>query len=91
MDNILESLIDNKEQYDTLVEELRKDQLEELPTKSYKGNCTKEYTEKIVNLYIDREFSKIQDIEFPATIENPISEKSCVNEFLSFRKSPCLK
>lgn len=86
MEDILNTLITDINQYNDLREELRKDQLEYLPTKTYKGNCTKEYTEKIVNLYIDREFNKIQGIEFPVTTENPISDKSCVNEFLNLQK-----
>lgn len=86
MEDILHTLIDNPIQYNTLVEELRRDQIDELPNRTYKGNCTKEYCEKIVNLYIDREFNKIQNIEFPVTTEKPISDKSCLNEFLSLQK-----
>lgn len=53
----------------------------ELPNKKYKGNCTKEYCDIIVNHFFDREFKRIQHIDFPPTYSMVISDKSLMNEY----------
>jgi len=55
----------------------------ELPNRNYVGNCTKEFCDKIVDEFIDREFEKIQSINFPKTRENPITDDMCKKEFMT--------
>lgn len=59
--------LSNKErlEFDKLYEEYQFDKANVLPTKPYVGNCSKEFTEKIVQKYWKREFDKIQTVEFP--------------------------
>lgn len=56
---------EEKLSFNELYEEYLFDVKNVLPTKSYVGNCSKEFTEKIVEKYWKREFNKIQDIDFP--------------------------
>lgn len=58
-----------------------------LPTKPYKGNCTKEFCDRLVEMYIDREFDRIQDWDFPSTMSKEITLKECSNEFDKLKTS----
>jgi hypothetical protein len=51
------------------------------------ANCTKEYSEELVRKFSQREFEKIQNIEFPAQYENPIEVEKCINELMSLMTS----
>ena len=79
----LDKLIKDRELYNKLLEELQYDKTVVLPTKTYKGNCSKEYCEKIVDLYIDREFDRIQEMDFPPTVEHPLTLSQCQTEFIN--------
>lgn len=79
----LDKLIKDRELYNKLLEELQYDKTVVLPTKTYKGNCSKEYCEKIVDLYIDREFERIQEMDFPPTVEHPLTLSQCQTEFIN--------
>jgi len=52
-----------------------------LPTKKYVGNCSKEFCEKIVEKYWEREYYRIQYIAFPPLSFKQISLKNCEDEF----------
>lgn len=54
-----------------------------LPTKSYKGNCTKEFAEKLADIYLDCEYAKICSIEFPPLYEHQIRDERIYNEINS--------
>jgi len=77
-------LEDNPEwhQYIPLYNELLDDIKNNLPGKPYVGNCTKEFCEKIIDLYIDKEFERIQSIHFPSSREYPITIEQCDRELL---------
>ena len=77
-------LEDNPEwqQYIPLYNELLHDIEHNLPGKPYVGNCTKEFCEKIIDLYIDREFEKIQTMPLPSTREFPITVEQCDRELM---------
>lgn len=51
-----------------------------LPQKSYTGNCSKEFCELIVEKYWEREYERIQYINFPPLQFKRIEIKDCVNE-----------
>jgi len=71
-------MLDN---FEELKREWEYDRAVELPKRKYKGNCTKEFCNKLIDLYIDREYEKIQNIEFPWPLEHEITDKRCQNEF----------
>lgn len=75
--------IDLPLQFKPLYIELLADIDENLPGKPYVGNCTKEFCEKIIDLYIDDEFERIQAIEFPSTREKEIDIETCEKEIES--------
>lgn len=50
------------------------------PSYKYKGNCTKAYAEALADKFLDREFSKIQNITFPKLIEREYTDQRCRNE-----------
>lgn len=66
--------------YKSLYEELIYDVKHILPQQSYVGNCTKEFTSKLVSLYGEQEFKRIQQISFPCTRENPITDTQVERE-----------
>lgn len=70
---------DEMKMFCKLYDEYQNDIKNVLPTKPYVGNCSKEFTEKIVDLYWEREFSKIQSVDFP-----PVS-------FIKYDKTKCGK
>lgn len=49
-------------------------------------NISREEAEPIIEKYIDREFEKIQKIDFPPMRSQVITEKSLVNEYINLRK-----
>ena len=51
------------------------------------ANCTKEYANELVNKFGQREYERIQSIEFPAQYEKPIDIEKCVNELISLMSS----
>jgi len=57
-----------------------------LPTKSYVGNCTKEFCERIVEKYWEREYERIQYIDFPPTSFIFPTIDKCKNEFKNLCK-----
>lgn len=48
-------------------------------------NCTKEYSLELVEKYWEREWNKIQQIDFPKTREYEITDKECCNELKNLR------
>ena len=44
------------------------------------ANCTKEYAAELIEKFGQREFERIQNIEFPVQQERPIELEKCVNE-----------
>lgn len=70
---------DEKALFNELYEDYQHDVKYILPSKPYVGNCSKEFTERIVDLYWEREFSKIQSVDFP-----PVS-------FVTYDKVKCAK
>ena len=69
------------------MDELKHDVEEVLPTKNYKGNCTKEFCRKIIDENIYREFESIQDIDFPLVSFSIPTLDTCKNEFNRLIKS----
>ena len=63
-----------------LLQEYLYDKEVELPTRPYKGNCSKEFCDKLVDMYFDREFQRIQNIDFPDLLEYEITDQRCINE-----------
>lgn len=63
-----------------LYEELINDVKNVLPTKPYVGNCSKEFVKKIIDIYGEDEFKRIQSIDFPDTREKPITYDMCKKE-----------
>ena len=51
------------------------------------ANCTKEYAMELITKFGQREFERIQDIDFPAQQENPIGVEKCLNEIVSLLSS----
>lgn len=51
------------------------------------ANCTKEYSAELIQKFGQREFEKIQDIEFPVLQEKPIEIEKCINEVMSLLTS----
>lgn len=70
--------IDKK--YKDLYEDLVYDVKHNLPDKPYVGNCTKEFVGRLIDLYGEDEFKRIQSIAFPSTREKPISDKQIETE-----------
>ena len=56
------------------------------PNYQYKGNCTKAFTEKLVEKYIDREWEWVRNNDLPEPTEFPISDKTMENEIKTFDK-----
>lgn len=56
------------------------------PNYQYKGNCTKAFTEKLVEKYIDREWEWVRNNDLPESTEFPISDKTMENEIKSLIK-----
>lgn len=52
-----------------------------LAEKEYTGICSKEFCNKLVSLYWEREFDKIQDVPFPPTSFKEPTIESCAREF----------
>lgn len=59
-----------------------------LEEKSYKGICSKEFCSLLVSLYWEREYEKIQNIDFPPTTFNAPTVESCATEFENLCKHP---
>lgn len=53
----------------------------ELPKKKYVGNCTKEFCERIVDKFWEREYERIQWIDFPPTSFLVSTLSKCKNEY----------
>lgn len=70
-----------------LYEELIYDVKNVLPTKSYVGNCSKEFVKKIIDIYGEDEFMRIQSIDFPDTREYPITDEQCEREMKTLLES----
>lgn len=51
------------------------------------ANCTKEYAAELIEKFGQREFERIQNIEFPVQQERPIELEKCVNEVMSLLTS----
>lgn len=49
-------------------------------------NCTKEYSQELVEKYWEREWNKIQKIDFPKTREYEITDKECNTEIKKFKR-----
>ena len=73
----LESLY---KEHEMLREEYEQDK-KLLAEKEYKGICSKEFCNKLVSLYWEREFDKIQDVDFPPTTYNMPTVESYVKEY----------
>lgn len=52
-----------------------------LPTKKYVGNCSKEFCELIVEQFWEREFERIQYIDFPPVEFNIPTKEKCIKEY----------
>lgn len=72
----------------TMREEWKYDHDVELPKKNYVGNCTKEFCQKIVNRFWEREFDRIQYIDFPPTSFLFATPQKCINEFKHLQENP---
>ena len=48
-------------------------------------NCTKEYSQELVEKYWEREWNKIKQIDFPKTREYEITDKECNTEIKNLR------
>ena len=48
-------------------------------------NCSKEYSNKIVEKYWEREWERIKSIDFPKTREYDITDRECSNELSTLR------
>lgn len=83
----LDTLNELYEEHLKKLEELKYDVEVVLPTKNYKGNCTKEFCYKIIAENIYSEFESIQDIDFPLVSFSIPSLESCVKEFNKLIKS----
>ena len=70
-----------------LYEELIYDIKNILPTKPYVGNCSKEFVKKIIDIYGEDEFRRIQSIDFPDTREHPITDEQCEKEMKTLLKN----
>ena len=79
-DNELKELEEFKKEYEYDYENI-------LPTKPYVGNCSKEFCEKIVEKYWEREYERIQYIDFPPTSFIMPNESKCINEFKQLMKN----
>ena len=62
-----------EEKVTALEQEWLDDITNELPKRKYVGNCTKEFCEKLVELYGAQEWARIQFIDFPDAREHPIT------------------
>ena len=81
--------LENKyNEHKKMIAEYENDLKNVLPLKNYKGNCSKEFCNKIVKLYIEREFDKIQLFDFPPLAHSFPTEKKCKKEFENFLKNP---
>lgn len=58
-----------------------------LPTKNYVGNCSKEFCEKIVEKYWEREYERIQYIDFPPLSFKIPTLKNSITEFKNLLKT----
>lgn len=84
----LDEFIEAEKEYNRLKEEYEYDINNVLPTKPYVGNCSKEFCEKIVEKFWEREYDKIQSIYFPPQeFDIPTPEK-CKNEMKRLLKDP---
>ena len=59
-----------------------------LPNKSYVGNCSKEFCERIVDKFWEREYDRIQYIDFPPIEFNIPTIKKCQDEFIRLYNNP---
>lgn len=83
-----ETYFDNEiKELEKFREEYEYDKTYVLPTKNYKGNCSKEFCEKIVEKFWEREFIRIQYIEFPPLGFYDLTLKKCENEFKKLQKT----
>lgn len=64
-----------EEKVTALEQEWLDDITNELPKRKYVGNCTKEFCEKLVELYGAQEWARIQFIDFPDAREHPITDQ----------------
>ena len=58
-----------------------------LPEKTYVGNCSKEFCEKIVDKFWEREYERIQYIDFPPTAFTFPTLDKCKTEFKNLVKN----
>lgn len=72
-------------------EELKYDIEKVLPTKKYVGNCSKEFCEKIVDKFWEREYERIQYIDFPPLSFKIATPENCLSEFDTLLKNPGVK
>jgi len=68
------------EQYRDLYNDLIHDIKYNLPNQPYVGNCTKVFAQRLIELYGEKEFERIQSIDFPSSREKGISDKQIENE-----------
>ena len=59
-----------------------------LPQQKYKGNCSKEFCDIIVEKFWEREYERIQYIDFPPLSFIQPTLKKCENEFKNLQKNP---
>lgn len=71
-----------KELYEELIDDVKN----VLPTKTYVGNCSKEFVKKLIDIYGESEFKRIQQIDFPSTREYPITQEMCEKELSTLLK-----
>lgn len=62
-----------------------------LPTKTYVGNCSKEFVKRLLDLYGQKEFERIQPIDFPPSREHPITTEQCMKEMNTLFKKDMVK
>ncbi len=83
----INDVIDEYEWVTKMEKEWKNDIENVLPLKSYVGNCSKEFCEKIVDRYWEREYERIQYIDFPPVQFKKITEKHCINEIKTLLQS----
>ena len=75
------SWFDNEIEFTKKLEQLYyKDIKEVLPTKNYVGNCSKEFCEIIVEKFWEREYERIQYIDFPPLEFHVPTYEKCLEE-----------
>ena len=74
------------EELEEMTKEWQYDHDNVLPNKPYVGNCSKEFCEKIVEKYWEREYERIQYIDFPPLSFKHPTIKKCEDEFKKLKK-----